>query len=198
MAIDTDGQNCFWFLTSWLFPYHRLHLVLEIVSWELSFQSLTRGDLSKREMAFSFEFHASLFYPGRLILYSWKWEIKTAWGRQHATPSGPYTYALRSFFNKSILWVLPPADLNFTPKGRREKAIVTFCFLFAWNNKSSGPSCGAFLLSAAFCFAGFQSQIETQALALGFCSDPLAPGSWSEDRSPWVHDILGNLAISHP
>lgn len=49
--------------------------------------------------------------------------------------------------------------------------------LFARNNKSSGPSCQVSLLSAAFCFAGFQSQIETQALALGFCPDPLAPGS---------------------
>lgn len=52
-----------------------------------------------------------------------------------------------------------------------------FCFcLLEIINKSNSLSCPVFLQSAVFCFTGFLSQIETQALALGFHSDPF--GSW--------------------
>lgn len=132
----------FWFFFFWCLlvfnisalPRHKLHLDLAIISWELSFQSLTRGHVSKHDMAFSFEFHSPLFYLRRLIFIFLKMRNENcseAWGTQRATnllwtpnpmPSIPFLISLfRGIF-------LQLTSTSF-PRGGGRKQSLRFAFV---------------------------------------------------------------------
>lgn len=99
----------------------------------------------------------------------------------------PKPHVLHSLRNKPTPQALPPADLNLIPEGRREKAIVLFCFCLLGIINPEASLARDLLLSAVFCFTCFLSLTETQALLVGFCPDPSLLGA---DQKT---DSLGSL-----
>lgn len=64
------------------------------------------------------------------------------------TPLDPKPHALYFLPNKSTPWALPPTDLNLSPEGRREKAIIMFCFCLLEIINPEVSFARVFLLSA--------------------------------------------------
>lgn len=92
------------------------------------------------------------------------------------TPLEPIPQIFHSLCNKPTPSALPPTNLNLIP-GRREKAIIMFCFCLLEIINPEISFARVFLLSAVFCFTCFLSQTETQATMFGLHPDPLLLGA---------------------